>query len=199
MKKLFVSLFALSLLAACKKDQSSVNENKFPFYFSATINGAAIKYEANDLNSQYECGISSPYSASGNEHDIYEGTFIQDGNDPSKNNVYVHILKYFTHYPLPQERSGMLTIGNHAFGKSNVSTSTINGASIDYTDANGKEWSSEKGSQTGSSFSITELVDNPDDTSDKIFKATFTCKLYDDNGGSIQVTNAVIRGKVFFP
>jgi hypothetical protein len=199
MKKLLVFVFVLSFIVSCKKDKSSVNEDEFPFHFSATINGASIKYEANDLNSQYECGISSPYSANGEEHDIYEGTLIQDGNDPSKNNIYVHILKYFNHYPLYPERLGMLTIGNYAYGKSDVSTSTINGASIVYTDGDGKEWHSEDGPQTGSSFSVTELVDNPDDTSDKIFKATFSCKLYDGNGGSLQVTNAVIRGKVFFP
>ncbi|MGZ8541417.1 MAG: hypothetical protein ACXWV6_12250, partial [Chitinophagaceae bacterium] len=174
-------------------------QEQFPFYFSATINGASIKYEANDLNSQYECGISSPYSATGDEYDIYEGTFIQDGNDPLKNNIYVHILKYFNHYPSPTERLAMINLRNYPFGLSDVSTATINGASIIYADATGKEWSSEPGSQTGSTFSITELVDNPDNTSDKIFKATFSCKLYDGNGGSIGVNNAVIRGKAFIP
>lgn len=199
MKKLLIPVFILCFIAACKKDKTSNNEDKFPFYFSATINGTAIKYEANDLNSQYECGISSPYSATGEEHDMYEGTLIQDANDPSKNNIYVHILKYFDHYPEYPERVAMLTTGNYGFGISDVSTSTVNGAAIRYTDANGKEWDSELGTQAGSSFSVTELVDNPDDTSDKIFKATFSCKLYDGNGGSIQVTNAVIRGKAFFP
>ena len=198
MKKLLVFVFVLSFITSCKKDSSN-NKDQFPFYFSATINGAAVKYEANDLNSQYECGISSPYSASGEEHDIYEGTLIQDGNDPSRNNIYVHILKYFDHYPSDPERFAMLTIDNYGYGSSDVSTSTVNGASIRYTDGNGKEWDSELGSQIGSSFSITELVDNPDDTSNKIFKASFSCKLYDGNGGTIQVTNAVIRGKVFIP
>lgn len=198
MKRLLVFVIALSFVASCKKD-SSANKDEFPFYFSATINGSAIKYQANDVDSRYECGISSPYSATGEEHDIYEGTLIQDGNDPSKNNIYVHILKYFNHYPTYPERLAMINTGNYGYGISDVSTSTVNGASISYTDANGKEWHSELGSQTGSSFSVTELVDNPDNTSDKIFKATFSCKLYDGAGGSIQVANAVIRGKVFLP
>ncbi len=37
-------------------------------------------------------------------------------------------------------------------------------------------------------------------TSAKIFKAIFSCKLYDLNGtNSIQVTNATIRGKILSP
>lgn len=198
MKKLLIFVLVLSSIISCKKN-SSDNKEQFPFYFSATINGSAVKYEANDLNSRYECGISSPYNANGEEYDIYEGTLIQDGNDPSRNNIYVHILKYFNHYPLYPERLAMLTIRDYGYGSGDVSTSTVNGASIFYTDSNGKEWHSELGSQTGSSFSITELVDNPDGTSGKIFKATFSCKLYDENGASIQVTNAVIRGKAFLP
>ena len=199
MKKLLPIVFVLFFTASCKKDKSSANQEQFPFYFTANINGATVKYEANDLNSQYECGISSPYSAIGDDYDIYEGTFIQDGNDPSKNNVYVHVLKFFNHDPSPSERLAMIKLGTYPYGLSDVSTSTINGASISYTDATGKEWFSEYGPQTGSNFSITELVDNPDNTSDKIFKATFSCTLYDGSGGSLQIDNAIIRGKLFIP
>jgi len=75
----------------------------------------------------------------------------------------------------------------------------VNGASIDYIDANGKGWGTEWGSQTGSTFNITELVANTDGTSGKIFKATFGCKLYDENGNSITLTNGVVRGKILDP
>jgi hypothetical protein len=199
MKKNILILFALISILSCKKDKSSDEDQQFPYYFTATINGGAIKYEANDLNSQYGCGTSAPYSANGDEYDIYEGTFMEDGNDPSKNNIYVHVLKYFDHEPDLSERLAMVDVGNYPYGVSDVSSATINGVSIGYTDATGKEWFSEFGPQTGSTFSITELVDNPDDTSLMIFKATFSCKLYDGSGGSIQVSNAVIRGKLFNP
>lgn len=198
MKKLLILVTVACLAVSCKKDKSS-NEEEFPYYFSATINGASVKYEANDLNSRYECGTSSPYSALGDDHDIYEGTVILDGNDDTKNNIYLHILKFFDHYPDFSERLAMIKTGNYPYGISKVDPTTVDGVSIDYTDANGKEWFSELGSQSGSNFSITELVENPDGTSLKIFKATFSCKLYDGSGGSIQVSNAVVRGKVFNP
>lgn len=197
MKKLIIYVLALSFITSCKKDKSDDNQDQFPFYFTATINGAAIKYEANDLTSQYECGTSAPYGAIGDDYDIYEGTVIQDGADPSKNNIYVHVLKYFDHDPTSAERLAMFKTGGYPYGLGSTSPSTIDGVSIDYADATGKEWSSELGSQTGSTFSISEIVDNPDNTSFKIFKATFSCKLYDGSGGSVQVNNAVIRGKIY--
>ncbi len=199
MKKMLAALLIFSFaLSSCKKNKSADNED-FPYYFSATINGAEVKYVADDLNSQYECGVSSPYFALGDDYDIYEGTFIQDGNDNTKKNIYVHFLKYFDHEPDFDERVAMVSKGNYTYGESQGSSSTINGASIMYTDAIGKEWFSEGGSQAGSSFTVTELETNSSGTSLKLFKATFSCKLYDGAGGSIQVNNAVIRGKLLIP
>ena len=173
----------------------------YPYYFTATINGSSVKYEANDLNSVYGCGISQPSSSIGfTDYDIYEGTVIVNPSDFSRSNVNVHILKYFDHEPSAAERVAMIKMGSYGYGVSNTSSSTINGASIDYIDANGNNWFSETGSQTGSSFTITELINNNNGTSGKIFKATFSCKLYDINGAnSIQVTNATIRGKILSP
>jgi hypothetical protein len=197
MKKLLAIALIFSFIVSCKKNKSNDDTLNFPFYFTATINGAMVQYEANDVNSQFECGTSAPFNALGDDYDIYEGTFIQDGNDPSKNNIYVHVLKFFDHDPSSAERLAMFKTGSYPYGFGSTSPSTIDGVSIDYTDATGKEWFSELGSQTGSTFSITEVVDNPDNTSFKILKATFSCKLYDFSGGSIQVNNAVIRGKIY--
>lgn len=199
MKK--ISLFALILFvfAACKKSSSN-SDTKYPFYFTATINGAPVKYQANDLNSQYQCGISRPDgSIFGSGYDIYEGTLIEDGNNTNANNIYVHILQHFNEYPDESQRIPIIRPGSYPYGVSELGPTTKNGASIEYTDANGKMWHSEMGDQTGSTFNITELVANPDNTSLKIFKASFNCKLYDGAGGSIQVINATIRGKAFLP
>ena len=198
MKKLFILVVVSIVAVSCKKNKSDDNnQGQFPYYFTATINGASVKYEANDLNSQYACGTSAPFDAIGDDYDIYEGTFIVDENDFTKNNIYVHLLKYFDHDPLGAERLAMFQVGSYPYGFGSTDPSTIDGASIVYADATGKEWFSELGTQTGSTFSISEIVDNPDNTSIKIFKATFSCKLYDGSGGSIQVNNAVIRGKIF--
>lgn len=94
----------------------------------------------------------------------------------------------------------MIQLGSYGYGVSHVSSSTINGASIDYIDANGNYWLSETGSQVGSTFTITELVNSTTGFSGKVFKANFSCKLYDINGiNSIQVSNATIRGKILSP
>ena len=201
MKKSLLIVVILAFLFSCSKNSSdSINEDVYPFHFTATINGSAVKYQANDIDSRYECGFSAPSSSLGTtDYDIYQGTFIQDGLDATKNNIYVHILKYFNHDPSGAEIRAMLQLGNYGYGVSDVSSSTINGASIVYTDGNGKEWDSELGPQTGSSFTVTEIADNVDGTSGKIFKASFSCKLYDPGGASIEVKNAVIRGKIFFP
>jgi hypothetical protein len=200
MKNLLVYLVLLIVLLSCSKSGSDNGQEKYPYYFTANINGSSVKYEANDIDSRYECGISMPSSSQGfTDYDIYEGTLIQDGLDDTKNNIYVHILKYFNHEPSVQEREAMLKMGSYGYGVSKTSSATVNGASINYTDGTGKSWHSELGSQAGSSFNITEISDNPDGTSGKIFKASFSCKLYDGSGGVIQVNNAVIRGKIFNP
>lgn len=203
MKKIKVLLPIAFLLvvaaSSCKKESSSQND-PFPFHFTATINGSAVKYEANDLNSRYGCGISQPENSYGDtDYDVYEGTVILDEEDVFKNSIAVHILKYFNHDPSHEERHSMIKLGSYSYGVGDVSNLTVNGATIEYTDANGVAWISEIGSQSGSTFEITEIVDNPDGTSGKIFKATFSCKLYDGTGASIQVSNATIRGKLFLP
>ena len=109
MKKLLAAVLFFSFaLFSCKKNKSTDSED-YPYYFTATINGAEVNYKANDLNSQYEFGVSSPYYALGDDYDIYEVALIQDGNDDTKNNIYVHFLKYFDHEPDFDERVAMVS------------------------------------------------------------------------------------------
>lgn len=198
-KNLFLVVTVLVAIS-CKKDSSTTSNSNFPYYFKATINGAAVKYEANDLNTRFSCGYSQDESSLWpDDFDIYQGTLISDDQDPTKNAIVVQVLKYFNHEPSSAEKSAMIKLGNYPYGYGNVSSSTVDGADIEYVDANGVAWLSQFGSQTGSTFTITELIDNPDHTSGKIFTATFNCKLYDGNGASIQVANGKIRGKVLPP
>ena len=195
------------IVLSCQKEVSGELDgtngtvgSAYPYYFIATINAGNVKFEADDLSSRYGCGTSQPYNAIGSDYDIYEGTVLMDPAEPTKNTIYVHILKYFDHDPNQAEKNSMIKIGNYGFGYSDMSSSTINGASIDYNDAAGNTWFSETGPQTGSTFAITELIANTDGTSGKLFKANFSCKLYSPDGSkSILVTNAVIRGKILSP
>ena len=207
MKRNLLSILSIPILLffiSCQKEDDGTGGgggSSFPYYFIGTINGATVKYEADDLSSVYGCGTSQPENSLGfTDFDIYEGTVLMNPVDPSKNVIRVHILKYFNHDPSNAERTAMIAIGAYPFGFGDVSSSTVNGATIDYTDANGNSWFSETGSQAGSTFNITELVANTNGTSGKIFKATFSCKLYNAGGtSSITVTNATIRGKILSP
>jgi hypothetical protein len=204
----FPFLFFILFLTSCQKEISGEIDNSggggstYPYYFIATINGKSVKFEADDVNSQYGCGTSQPSNALiPDDYDIYEGTVMLDPVNPTKNSVWVHILKYFDHDPAQAERAAMVKTGDYPYGYSDVSSSTINGASIDYIDENGVSWFSETGPQpTGSTFKIVELIDNTDGSSGKIFKANFNCTLYNlDGSSSIQLTNGVIRGKILSP
>lgn len=208
LRHFYLILFPVLFLTSCQKeisgeiDNNSGGGSSYPYYFIATIDGKLIKYEADDLNSRYGCGTSQPSNALiPGDFDIYEGTVLLDPMDPTRNSVWVHILKYFDHDPTQAERSGMIKTGDYPYGYSDVSSSTINGASIDYIDENGITWFSETGTQNpGNSFKIVELIDNTDGSSGKIFRATFNCTLYNQDGSSsIQLTNGVIRGKILSP
>lgn len=174
-------------------------QSKFPYYFIATINGVPVRYEADDFNSVYGCGTSQPESTTDPDYDIYEGTVIANPNDFTRNLIRVHILKHFDHDPSSAERAAMIKIGSYPYGFSDVGSATVNGASIDYIDASGDDWDTQSGPQSGSTFSITDLKENNDGTSGKIFTATFSCKLYDGLGNSKQVQDATIRGKILSP
>jgi hypothetical protein len=194
----FIFLAIISSSLSCIKGPNT----KFPFYFTATVNNQNVKYEANDLSSRYECGISSPSSSIGTSYDMYEGTVLEDMFEPYKNRIEVLILKYFNHYPDYQtEVIPVIQAGNYGYGIGNVSNgiNTVNGAVIRYVDGNGDEWSSEEGVQTGSTFKITEVANNTTGTSGKIFTAQFSCKVYNTSGASIEIKNATIRGKAFLP
>jgi len=191
-------LLILSSSLSCKKGGSN---GKFPYYFTATVNNQNVKYEANDISSQYSCAISFPYTGSGLTYDIYQGTALEDQNDPYKNSIEVLMLQYFNHYPDQNEVRSMILPGNYGYGVGNVGNgiNTVNGAVVRFMDANGNDWSSENGAQTGSSFKITEVTNNSSGTSAKIFTAQFNCKVYNSSGASIEIKNATIRGKAFLP
>ena len=68
---LLLLVFSSILFSSCKKEDTK-NSSDYPYYFTATINGAAVKYEADDLNSLYGCGTSQPEESIGfDNYDIY--------------------------------------------------------------------------------------------------------------------------------
>jgi hypothetical protein len=109
----FLLILVLLFFISCQKENGDNDGggSSSPYYFTATVNGATVKYEADDLNSVYGCGISQPESSIGfTDYDIYEGTVFMNPADFSKNTINVHILKFFDHDPSAAERSAMIKL-----------------------------------------------------------------------------------------
>lgn len=195
----FITVFILLILVgACNKYSSSKSTSKADFYFSGDVAGQPIKFEVTD-NSSLHASTSFEQKNSTHLHrDYYEGTVVGETNDGLKNNIYVTLLKSFNNNPRPQDILNMLHTGDFGYGVGEESNATINGAVIIYFDENGKQWSSELGPQIESKFSISEVSNYPGSSIKKIFKAGFSCKLYDEDGkNSIAISNASIRGLAF--
>jgi hypothetical protein len=198
MKNILTLLVLVAMLPGCKKLIENEEEKKFPFHFTAVINDKDVKYQSNDDGSDIVCVGWHDLSATGTDNDALQGTMFLDPSDEAHNVLSVGVLKYFNHEPTEQEQVAMFHLGAYAYGVGHESTSTVNGAVVTYTDSNGKFWSSELGSQTGSAFSISEIENISDVVVAKNFRATFSCKLYDGQGNSIPVNGAEIRGKLFY-
>ena len=74
----------------------------------------------------------------------------------------------------------------------------LNGVSVGWSDESGKFWSSDNlpGTQSGSTFTITNVVDDAADFPNYGVKVTieFSCKIYDDAGISKTITNGKFVG-----
>jgi hypothetical protein len=198
MKKMYFFFFIVLAIFFCAcskaKEDMPMEADTFPYFFTATINGISISYEANFV-SRFGCGSSSRIYESPDFYNLYEGTVIKDTNEEGRNRIYVHVLKHFSpEGPTAEQRLAMFRVGSYNYGKLKVS----DGAVITYTDENGVEWNSEDGSQVGSTFSLTEIADD-DYVDAKRIKASFSCKLYASNGNSIQLSDGIISGRVLEP
>ncbi len=79
-------------------------------------------------------------------------------------------------------------------GSYSYAVAAQNGVEVDWKDSSGTHWSTSQGNgdQGGSSFKITSAKEEADlrGIRDIKVKATFNCKLYDDNGNILTLTSA---------
>ena len=198
MKNLLILLVAVSLFSpGCKKLIEQEEEKQFPWHFEASINDKDYKWQANDNGSDIVNLGWEQMNANGDETDMFQGTIFLDPADETRNTLIVGLLKYFPTEPSQSEQLAMFHTGGYSWGVGDVSTSTVNGAVVVYTDGNGKTWSTDLGAQTGSNFNITEIEDAAV-AGGKNIRVLFNCKLYDDQGNMIPLVNGAIRGKIFY-
>lgn len=195
------AILTVSLIFSCKKDSSSKGSEETGIYFKGEVNGHHVEFDATANPSIYECGAAAGGVSDPPTYVYLEGTLLGQRNPNTRNSVHVLLRQIFDH-PAPQvERLSMVHIGNFEYAPvvDGQLTPTTAGAIVGYFDENGRMWYSGSGPQTGSTFSISEVSEIPGsyNPNRRIFKANFSCTLYDSTGESIHISDCTLRGFVF--
>lgn len=210
-----VIVFAIS----CKKETESLvatntkvdieDNSKITFYFRGTVNGIYKDWTVAD----YKNGDNLPYrfnSASGADtlgsdcvntfcKYMIEDVVIFQNNGAGATRNY--IAAGFNISSKTGDRNDIInqfSVGQKTFGKPrfNISDPVKDGVYVYYIDDNGKEWCSHFGSgnQAASIFKSEQFLPQPFSiiSCKNIWRATFSCILYDRNGGSIKLDNCEI-------
>lgn len=200
MTRHFSLLLALSvLLFTCKKPDPVVPPTvTLPFKWSADIGGTSVTLEdgVNGIGS----GTQSDGHSDGFGWQELQGAVCADSNYDVY--AWVALVKFFSQdvRPTADDYYDMWQTGNYAYGKLDAQNNgiTVDGAHVEYRDANGTLWRSDfgTGDQTGSTFDVTHIEDHSTFVSQKIAVVHFSCTMYDQNGNSVPLTNGIARGYV---
>jgi len=214
---LILTLGITLILSSCGKDESApkpvtpvvtppgggIPFPSSPFFFSGNINGNNVLYESNK-NSVFNGALSGPGSGGSSSLAIFQssGTNFQKINLlTSAMTPLIDVLRIkdflSPNGPGPEDIYEMFLPGNYIYD-TNPGNNLVNGIHVAWFDSSGNQWTTDNGSgdQTGSSFTITERGPYNGDFTLFTFKATFSCKLYDDLGNMIEVQNATVSGQV---
>lgn len=195
MKSPYIKLAIIAMLSlavvGCGKHRVS---NK-KFYFQLELDGekTTIKegkkgYGAGSGSSgSFGTTSSSPRESSS----MVVGISIGGGTKPA---VIWSLGQQMAGYPTNAERFAMFAPGNYNYYQDQELTTPT--ALIEWTDENGDFWSTELGSQSGSTFTIIEAEESDDLTTLGSVQIEFACKLYDSSGNMMEVTNGKARGPV---
>jgi hypothetical protein len=204
-KQLVVLMMSVMLTASsCSKEEEPVEPvvttptgtgtgtGTSTYFFSGNINVTSTIYNSGQ-NSIYN-GAVSESSGNGSGGVIFSsGTVFSDINDGDPT-LEIFIMKNFATSPLYNNIYDMFGVTTYSYGDEDT---YINGAKVRWYDGN-KSWSSDDGAgtQTGSTFSITNRGPYNGDFSLFTFKGSFSCNLYDGSGGVITIQNATFSGQV---
>jgi len=202
MKNLLLASLALIMLSlfSCEKDEENdevllpSNEITAEYYFTGTINSEKLTFQY--MKNGYACGASESAGNQGSTYYENQGSKFQKGFG-SGQSISFEILKRFPNSPSSEEKDDMFVLGDYEYGSNN--SNGKNGAIVTYMDLDGVIWSSEygPGEQTGSSFKLVEHIPNGDQSylfARNISKVQFSCKLYNEEGTSINATDCELRG-----
>ncbi|HWR33056.1 MAG TPA: hypothetical protein VN451_06005, partial [Chitinophagaceae bacterium] len=186
------------------------------FYFNAKLNGSSLSWIVPSKNNQpsydFHSGASYGYNSltgqCNEDFCFYLIAFTQIFKNAPSLDPQINVgFNMATQQTGRDEYLSWFTPGFKNYGLKRASTITEildprkNGVIVYYIDPNGKSWSSISGSQLGSIFESVSLIDlqYPNSYLNKIWKAKFSCKLYDDAGNWINVENAEIYNRIMLP
>lgn len=220
--RFLVALVFILMIASCKKSGQiedilpSKSISKDSFYFKAKLNGMPIFWKVpahkNDQSFAYHAGASFGYSdlsancIEGNCHYMTVTTQIFANNAqvrPQMNvgfnmaaptRTHSEVLSWFS----PGDKTYQIGVRNSSIA--DLLNPAKNGVIIYYIDENNKAWAANNGGQQGSWFQSLSVEDEKCDgvSTDKVWKARFSCKMYDASGNFITVEDGEIYGPLIF-
>ena len=190
--------YTVSLTAYSKKEKKSdtytqsITVKKESYRFTGTVGSSSLSYIV-DGSGMYEnsfsngSSINTPPSLSTKTFGSTIGYVLGSGYPALT--IEIGQLSYSGGMIAPSSSfRNYITASSYSF-----SVGPVAGVAVTFIDVSGTIWRSDKGSanQSGSSFIISEATPGTNLSGDEqiVFKANFSCKLYDDNGNSVQLSN----------
>lgn len=173
------------------------------YYIQANVDGKVITNQLVQNNTSY--GIGEAFQSSGRDAvkragyiEIQKSAFVKILfpsllGDTTYKTLTIGFVKVFPSQPFDSDLDAMVTRGSMNFGSE---LKEEDGVVIQWTDLNGTLWSSDLGTaeQNGSAFTVaSHTLNQPTQTTNSQYttKGTFSCKLYDGKGNSIDVKDGV--------
>ncbi len=165
-----------------------------------TLNGTQTTYL---VSGTYLQAAFRSVQGDGDLHQEYQGSTLMNVAVEPPMVLYWAMLKAFPGVesgfsPTAEQMNAMVTVGPKTFGRSMdaVPTAEIqDGVVVCYIDPDGVPWSTDRGTgdQTGSTFSVVSknAVASPYHQTEVL--ATFSCKLYNEAGAMMTLTNGSMR------
>jgi hypothetical protein len=218
--RLISTFFLICILFGCRKhDALENNQTNNPnladsFYFKAKLNGKDVSWivpsRKNEDSFDYKAGASNGYSDLSNEcvegYCYYMMTSTQIARNVPLVQPQINVsFNMATHQRSKDVILSWFEPGPKIYPTTQRVATTVdlldpskNGIVVYYLDENRKGWATNLGSQQGSSFESVSIVNETrtDVAHEKVWKAKFSCMLYDGLGNSIKVENAEIYGPI---
>jgi hypothetical protein len=209
-------------ISSCKKDDPNDPTPDIPFYIQFDVNGSTVRYE-NGID-KYGCGAGTKHEWTEDLDTMVNGNLDTTcctwalseytlfskptGNPDSLNNsIIVEMVELFNiidpDSPSFNERFNMWAIGAKEYGiwSEDEDIGSVPGSSagvvFTYTDDTGTVWYSSLlyGVQDNSAFEVTAHKAVSDELYNAISQGSFNCKLHDESGNSLTITNGQFKAR----